>query len=69
MNRIQQLQEELSNTKNELRKARDEMKIVMRNERMLETIVHELRTEVADIKKKQMQLDFCGHEDGQRRPV
>eukprot|EP00667_Euglena_gracilis_P005806 EG_transcript_5853 len=69
LNRIQQLQEELSNTKNELRKARDEMKIVMRNERMLETIVHELRTEVADIKKKQMQLDFCGHEDGQRRPA
>jgi len=57
----------LSCTKRELRKARDEMKSVMKNEKLLETIVQELREEVEEIRKKQLQLDVPGHDEPVRK--
>jgi hypothetical protein len=67
LNRIEQLQDEVSCTKRELRKARDEMKSVMKNEKLLETIVQELREEVEEIRKKQLQLDVPGHDEPVRK--
>ena len=43
------------------------MKAVMKNEKLLESIVQELRTEVDEIRKKQLQLDMPSHEERVRK--
>lgn len=63
--KIEQLQDEVANTKRELKKAREEVKAVLKNERLLESIIQELRTEVAEIHKRQLQ----DNDERLRKPV
>ena len=69
LSRVEQLEEELGQTKRELRKAKEDLKTVMKSEKRLELTVRELMSEVLHIRRKQLQLDLSGHDDRLRKQV